>query len=261
VALKPTTVRFIPGEAETADELAISLLHLHAYTIAAGLVGPGARVLDVGFGEGYGSEIIGDAGADYRGIELDSEVVEHARTRYGPRFEAYDGTLFPLSDDAFDLVVAFQVIALLPDPAVVLREIHRVLDVGGQALLTTPNRIYRLADGQRPWNRHHFREYTAAEFKQELEAVFSEVRVFGVFASDSIASLVKARGARARRLARLDPLALHHHLPDSVNARLRRVMRRAAQPAVDRDDFTLDRVWHDEEAADRGLDLFAFARP
>jgi SAM-dependent methyltransferase len=261
MSLKPTTVRFIPGEAETADELAISVLHLHAYTIAAGLVRPGARVLDVGFGEGYGSEILGDAGADYRGIELDPDMVEHARARYGPWSEAYDGTSIPASEGAFDLVVAFQVIALLSDPPVVLREIRRVLDDGGQALLTTPNRIYRLADGQRPWNRHHYREYTAAELKQTLEAEFSVVRVFGVFASDPIASLVKARGARARRLARLDPLALHHHLPDSVNARLRRVMRRAAQPAVDPGDFTLDRVWHDEDAADYGLDLFAFVRP
>ena len=260
MSLSNTTVRFIPGEAESPDELAIALLHLHSYTTAAGLVRPETRVLDVGFGEGYGSEILGKAGADYRGIELDPEIVEHARARYGPRFEAYDGSSIPSPDDAFDLVVAFQLIALLPDPPVLLREIHRVLAPEGQALVTTPNRVYRLADGQRPWNRHHFREYTADELQRELEAVFSNVQVFGVFASEPIDSLVKARGARARKLAKLDPLGLHHRLPDSVNARLRRVVRHAAQPAVNRDDFTLDRVWLEEHQAQNGLDLFAFVR-
>ena len=261
MSLSNTTVRFIPGEAESPDELAIALLHLHSYTTAAGLVGAGTRVLDVGFGEGYGSDILREAGAEYRGIELDAEIVDHACARYGPRFEAYDGVSIPASNGAFDLVVAFQLIALLPDPPRLLREIRRVLAREGQALVTTPNRIYRLADGQRPWNRHHYREYTADELKHELEAVFSDVRVVGVFASEPIDSLVKARGARARKLARLDPLGLHHRLPDSVNARLRRVMRHAAQPSVNRAEFTLDRVWLDEIEAERGLDLLAFVRP
>jgi hypothetical protein len=126
--------------------------------------------------------------------------------------------------------------------------------------LTTPNRIHRLADGQRPWNRHHYREYTASELQEVLESVFSDVTVFGVFASDPIDSLVKARGARAQRLARLDPLGLHHRLPDSLNARLRRMMRRARQPDVDAADFTLDRVWHQEDEAAQGLDLLAVVR-
>jgi hypothetical protein len=149
----------------------------------------------------------------------------------------------------------------VPEPPVLLREIRRVLKADGQAMLTTPNRIYRLADGQRPWNRHHYREYTAAELEQELESVFSEVRILGVFAADPIDTLVKARGARARRLARLDPLGLHHRLPDSLNARMRRVLRRTAQPDVDPNEFALDRIWASEEQAELGLDLLAFVRP
>ena len=261
MSLSNTTVRFIPGEAKSADELAIAALHLHSYKTAAGLVQPGNRVLDIGFGEGYGAEILRDAGAEYLGIELDVEIVQHARERYGPWFEVYDGSSIRAQDGSFDLVVVLQVIALMPDPAVVLREIRRVLRTGGRAMLTTPNRIYRLADGQRPWNRHHYREYTAVELRRELESVFSDVEVFGIFASEPIDSLVKARGARARRLARLDPLGLHHRLPDSLNARIRRLMRRTAQRQVDPAEFTLDRIWHAQERADLGLDLLAFVRP
>jgi hypothetical protein len=58
MTLKPTTVRFVPGEATSPDELAIAVLHLYAYETAKGLVSPRARVLDIGFGEGYGSEIL-----------------------------------------------------------------------------------------------------------------------------------------------------------------------------------------------------------
>ena len=261
MALSDTTVRFIPGEAESADELAIATLHLHSYATAAELVGPGSRVLDIGFGEGFGSEHFRTVGAEYLGVELDPVIVAHANERYGSYFQVYDGSTIPAEDGTFDLVIMLQVIALIPEPQVVLREIARVLSPGGQALISTPNRIYRLADGQRPWNRHHYREYTADGLRSELAAVFSDVRVEGVFASDPIDSLVKARGARARKLARLDPLGLHHHLPDSVNARLRRLMRRAKQPEVDPSEFSIDRVWIGEGDAAVGIDLMAFVRP
>ena len=160
-ALKPTTVRFVPDEATSPDELAIAALHLYAYETAAGLAKAGDRVLDVGFGEGYGSRILAATGAVYRGVEVDPQIVEHARARYGPHFERYDGSSIAAPDSAFDLVVAFQMIAYLDDPQPLLREIRRVLDPAGLALITTPNRAYRLYEGQRPWNRYHAREYLA----------------------------------------------------------------------------------------------------
>lgn len=258
--LRPTTSRFIPHEAESPDELAIALLHLYAYNVAAGLVRPGTRVLDVGFGEGYGSQILSEAGATYRGIETDPDMVEHARARYGGDFEAYDGTSIPAPDGAFDLVVSFQVIAFFADPGPWLRDIRRVLAADGLALITTPNRIHRLHEGQRPWNPHHAREYVAAELREVLETTFSGVQIFGIDADDPIASTVRARGARARKLARLDPLGIRYRLPDSLNARVRRVLRHAAQPKVDRAGFTLDRIRHDEGSAETGLDLLAHVR-
>jgi SAM-dependent methyltransferase len=258
--LKPTTVRFVPDEATSPDELAIAALHLYAYTTAAGLVQPGARVLDIGFGEGYGSRILTGAGAEYCGVEVDPEIVEHARSRYGPHFERYDGTSISEPDDAFDLVVAFQMIAYLDDPQPLLREIGRVLRPTGVALLTTPNRVYRLDEGQRPWNRYHVREYSASELTDVLGKTFGNVMVHGVVAAEPIDSIVRARAARARKLARLDPLGLRYWLPERVNTPLRRAVRRTAQPVADRSQFTLDRISHDEASADLGLDLLAFAR-
>lgn len=259
--LKPTTVRFVPDEATSPDELAIAALHLYAYETAATLVASGARVLDVGFGEGYGSQILVAAGADYSGIEVDREIVEHARARYGPHFDTYDGTSIPSADISVDLVVAFQMIAYLDDPQPFLREIRRVLAPDGLALISTPNRVYRLFDGQRPWNRYHAREYTAPELADVLSATFGDVTVYGIRADEPIDSIVRARADRARRLARLDPLGLRYRLPESLNAPLRKILRRTAQPSVDRSEFSLDRIGHDLDAAADGLDLLAFVRP
>lgn len=259
-ALKPTTVRFVPEDATSPDELAIAALHLYAYETAAGLVGPGTRVLDLGFGEGYGSQILGGAGAEYRGVEIDAEIVQNAASRYGPLFELYDGTSIPAADSCFDLVVALQMIAYLEDPQPLLREIRRVLRPEGTALITTPNRVYRLYEGQRPWNRYHAREYAAGELAEVLEVTFADVTVYGIRADEPIDSIVRARADRARKLARLDPLGLRYRLPESLNAPLRRVLRRTALPRIDRSSFSLDRVSHDLEAAADGLDLLAFVR-
>ena len=258
--LKPTTVRFVPDEATSPDELAIAALHLYAYETAARLTKAGDRVLDIGFGEGYGSQILSASGAGYRGVEVDPEIVEHARARYGPHFDTYDGSTIAAPDGAFDLVVAFQMIAYLHDPQPLLREIRRVLDPAGLALITTPNRAYRLFEGQRPWNRYHAREYLADELEQVLRETFDDVTVHGIYAAEPIDAIVRARADRARRLARFDPLGLRYRLPESLNAPLRRVVRRTAQPVVDRTEFSLDRIGHDVEAAADGLDLLAFVR-
>jgi SAM-dependent methyltransferase len=256
----PTTTRFIPYEAESADEHAIAALHLYAYEFARSLLRPGMRVLDVGFGEGYGSEMLAGGQASYLGIETDRETVAHARGRYGADFEWYDGISIPTADETFDMVVSFQVIAFVQDPAPWLRDIRRVLALDGIALLTTPNRVHRLYEGQKPWTRYHAREYVAGEFREALQAAFSDVRVYGIDASDPIRSTVLARGDRARKLARFDPLGIRYRLPDSLNARVRRVIRHAGQPTVSRSDFALDRIWHDVASADTGLDLLALAR-
>jgi hypothetical protein len=131
---------------------------------------------------------------------------------YAGRFEVYDGRNLP--DGPFELVVSFQVIEHVPNPDPWLAEIARV---GRRAMFATPNRIHRLREGQRPWNRYHVREYTADELRAELTAHFAEVTIWGVRASAR--SRYRARPLRpARKLARLDPLGLRYRLPPQLDA-------------------------------------------
>ena len=231
----------------------MALYHRYSYEVAAQSVAPGDRVLDVGFGEGYGSTILC---ASYTGVELDAGLVTHARDRYRGcgRFETYDGRQLP--DGPFDLVVSFQVIEHVPEPDPWLAEIARV---GRRAMFATPNRIHRLRGGGRPWNRYHVREFSADELRDLLERHFPAVAVWGVCASAEIEEVELARYARARRIARLDPLGLRYRLPESLDAWIRGRLRKPQAGA--RVDFSLEELHHSEACTERGLMLLAEVSP
>jgi SAM-dependent methyltransferase len=249
-ALKASSERFDATRHETVEDAVMGLYHRYSYEVAARSLQPGARVLDVGFGEGYGAAILD---ADYTGVELDADLVEHAQRRYDGRFETYDGRKLP--DGPFDLVVSFQVIEHVPEPDPWLAEIARV---GRRAMFATPNRIHRLREGQRPWNRYHVREYTADELRRQLGDHFSDVTVYGVHASPEMESVELARYARARRIARLDPLGLRYRLPPRADAWVRQRLRRPHE--TPRKDFSLDEFSHSEDAVDGCLMFLADVR-
>jgi SAM-dependent methyltransferase len=247
-----TTERFDPTEPKTVEDLVMGLIHRYAYTVAASSIQPGAPVLDVGFGEGYGAEIL--ATSNYIGVELDEEIVALARARYPKfRFERYDGVHLPRGP--FDLVVSFQVVEHVRDPEPWLAEISRVTN---HAMFTTPNRVHRLPDGGRPWNRYHVREFTAGELRALLAPHFDDVIVHGVSAPPEIEAIELARYARARRIARLDRLGLRHRLPTSVDAWVRKRLRKPVVP-TSQVRFDLTDLRHSEDLAKTGLDLLAIA--
>lgn len=248
--LKSSSERFDATRRETAEDVVMGLYHRYSYEVAARSLQPGDRVLDVGFGEGYGSTILG---GEYTGVELDPKLVAHARARYHGRFETYDGRHLP--DDPFDLVVSFQVIEHVHDPDPWLAEIARV---ARRAMFATPNRIHRIRDGERPWNRYHVREFSAEELQQLLESHYNEVVVYGVCGSPEIEAVELARYARARRIARLDPLGLRYRLPTGLDAWVRSRLRKL--PDGTRVDFSMEELRHSTADVERGLMLLAEVR-
>ena len=124
-------------------------------------------------------------------------------------------------------------IAYLEDPQPLLREIRRVLDSQGARWSRRRTASTDSYEGQRPWNRYHAREYSASELASMLRRVFSEVTIYGVFASEPIDSIVRARANRARKLARLDPLGLRYRLPESLNTLLGASFAGRRSPVLD----------------------------
>lgn len=105
----------------------------------------GARVVDVGAGEGYFSKMVGD--------RLESELGRAPSTVLSacdlfPEFFRYtgvrcdpinpDGSL-PYADASFDVVCSLEVIEHIKDQFAFTRELCRITKPGGVAIVSTPN--------------------------------------------------------------------------------------------------------------------------
>jgi SAM-dependent methyltransferase len=164
LVLRPTGERVIP--AEQREEL-VYAEHLARYRFAAQFA-PGRRVLDAGSGEGYGTALLNDAGAaSVIGLDVDDESVRHARKQYGIEFVHGDIATLPFPDDSFDLVVCFETIEHVGDPAAALGEFRRVLVDDGLLIISTPNRDEYLVE-----NEFHELEYSPEEFDALLGTHF-----------------------------------------------------------------------------------------
>jgi ubiquinone/menaquinone biosynthesis C-methylase UbiE len=115
----------------------------------AGLVDatPGARVVDLGCGEGATLAAVTPslgAGAAV-GLDLDDEALREAALTldpWGSRLALVQADLtrpLPLADASVDVVFSHDVLEALPDPVAVLREAHRVLRQGGRLVVGQPD--------------------------------------------------------------------------------------------------------------------------
>ena len=121
------------------DNLDVDLLSL----------GKGARVIDVGCGEGDTTIRLGELGYRTVGVEVNEDLVRNARRipsrRSAPMCVA-DGLALPFSDGSFDAALLIEVIEHTPATEELLREVRRVLRSGGRVCIAWPTsyteRIY-----------------------------------------------------------------------------------------------------------------------
>jgi 2-polyprenyl-6-hydroxyphenyl methylase/3-demethylubiquinone-9 3-methyltransferase len=114
-------------------------------------VAEGARVLDVGCGEGQFAVELARAGRTVVGIDVAEEPLRRARARersLDMRLVPSEGP-WPLEDCSFDAIWAGEVIEHVADTARWLSEARRVLRSGGAIVLSTPahGSLTRLALG------------------------------------------------------------------------------------------------------------------
>ena len=171
-----TGERVIPGQVN--DDLWSEHLARYAY---ARRYAEGRRVLDAGCGTGYGSAELAQSALVVTGIDVAPEAIAFSRATYpipSLRFLVSSCAVMPFPENAFDLVVAFEVIEHLPDHRAFLQECARVLTHHGLFIVSSPNRKYyaesRAKTGPNPYHVH---EFEAREFVQELSGVFQNVRL------------------------------------------------------------------------------------
>ena len=145
--------------------------------------GPGKRVLDVGCRTGMLTQYYAD-GNDVVGVDVDREALAQAAARLGIETlwaDAEEG--LPFDDDAFDVVVAGEVLEHLADPAAAVANVRRVLRPGGRFVGSVPN-AFRLksrlayARGKYPvdWDPTHLQLFTPAALRALL-ADFDDVDI------------------------------------------------------------------------------------
>jgi SAM-dependent methyltransferase len=214
------------------------------------------RILDLGCGTGYGTHELAEALP--RTFAVDRIAPDAGARHPRARFIRADAARLPLRSDTFDLVVSFQVIEHLEDPAAYLESMTRLLRPEGAALITTPNVLQ--SDGENPFHVH---EYEAAELSDLLRGHFDRVEMLGVNARAEAKAYYDARLRRIRTIVRLDPLRLRTRLPRSLVeplfAALAVIVRRGIQrseglPEVQLADFPILPVQPD------CLDLLAVCR-
>src|SRR6478735_8998168 len=106
--------------------------------LVADMVAPGAKVLDIGAGDGELLRILGEErGVDGRGIEISREGVNECVAKGLAVIQGdADTDLADYPDDAFDYVILSQTLQATWQPRVVL---EHMLRIGERAIVSFPN--------------------------------------------------------------------------------------------------------------------------
>lgn len=156
-------------------------IHFSRYAISKNLV-MGRRVLDIACGEGYGSYLLKQAGAErVVGVDISKESISKAERIFGQdgiEFKAIDaaGVDSLFSENEFDVVISIETIEHLTDPISFLECLKRITKPEGIIVLSCPNdHWYYPNDDQR--NPYHERKYRLEDFQKLTTGVLgSNVR-------------------------------------------------------------------------------------
>ena len=179
--------------------------HVAAYRLCAPLL-PAGRALDLGCGIGHSYREL--APRVTVGVDVDPEALSDQDRET----VCADMRRLPFGDRSFASVLSVQAIEHVPDPELVLREVARVLERPGRAVLVTPNRLtFGLPD--EIIDPYHYIEYDPDQLAALCRPFFDHVEIKGLAGSERYDQLVAAERARLHRLLALDPLRLRRLIP------------------------------------------------
>lgn len=101
-----------------------------------------ARCLNVGCSTGILDSFIAPYVGSVLGIDIDEAAVAYANAQWGGeklRFQVGDAMALDVADASYDVVICAQVYEHVPDPAVLMLEIERVLVPGGVCYFAATN--------------------------------------------------------------------------------------------------------------------------
>ena len=186
--------------------------HVAAYRLSAPFL-PAGRVLDLGCGVGHSFTELDPR--ETVGVDVDPDALAgQARETH-----VADMRELPFADGSFASVLSVQSIEHVPDPQRALREIRRVLEPGGRAVLVTPNRM-TFGRPDEIIDPFHYIEYDSVQLHAVCSHWFERVEIHGLFGSERYLSITRAERRELDRLLALDPLQLRRFVPRRMRQRL-----------------------------------------
>ena len=165
-----TGERFIPGKSSKKIEED----HLSRYDFASKFV-KDKRVLDIACGVGYGSKILSDAGAlIVDGVDISKESIDFAEFHYLQANVSFiRANILEYSSDAkYDVIICFETIEHVENYHKVLKNLERLLMIGGKLIISSPNRPITSPHcrtiNDKP-SGFHVQEFTIEELATELK--------------------------------------------------------------------------------------------
>ena len=103
----------------------------------------GFRALDAGCGYGVFSAAAASRGAAVVSVDIGPRLVARAVARADSRGVAADACMLAFRDECFDVVISSEMLEHTEAPLAAVRQLGRVLRVGGLLIVTTPNRAWQ----------------------------------------------------------------------------------------------------------------------
>lgn len=101
---------------------------------------PGQRILDAGCARGRFLKALQPCGADLYGVDLTTVFLQHARhATSNLRLSQGSLSALPFASGSFDGIYCIEVLEHLPDTALAIQELARVLKPGGKLLVVDKN--------------------------------------------------------------------------------------------------------------------------
>ena len=152
-------------------------IHLTRYIIAKEFC-KNKVVLDVACGEGYGSSLMSNWGAEkIIGVDVSQEAIDKAN-----KFFSTDKIQFNcnsaenmefLESNSFDLIVSLETVEHIGNPDRFLKELKRLIRDDGTIILSCPNDWYYFPD-VKEGNQYHMKKYKFNEFFEFAEKILGK---------------------------------------------------------------------------------------
>ena len=134
-----------PGDS-LKDEIILELIHkfndMNHVTKTNSVTKMNPKILDVGCGMGYTSMLLSNITSQLVGTDVSIEGIKVAKERMGIDVLRSDSIMLPFKNECFDIVVMKDILEHVNDDIQAVKEIYRILRLGGLFILYVPYSLY-----------------------------------------------------------------------------------------------------------------------